>query len=252
MNKVDYSPQMDYSPQVDKLIEQLKRESELKTKWLSLIAHDFKGMFSNITTLLNAFQNEAISQETFLSLLPELKQLAEKNLKTLNHTFNWVNAQADGFSPFLEDIYIFPLFSALKEELKEVKAVKNISLHESGSKDVVLLSDRFLLRFILKQTLENAIKYSYPGRVVKMNLLKESGRCIIEIEDYGMGMNAHAKNNLFTLDGAPYKGSMDEKGAGLSMVLVKDFVEKLNGEIRVLTKAGEGTKVSFTFLENFG
>lgn len=244
MNRVDYSPR------VDELIEQLRDENDLKTKWLSLIAHDFKGMFSNISILLNAYEKEAITPETFLSLLPELKQLAEKNSKTLDHTFKWVNSQANGFNPHFEDIQIFNLFATIKEELIKEIIEKDISLNFSGSKEIVFKSDRFLLTFILKQTLENAIKYSYTGGEVKINVRKEPDACIIEVEDYGMGMNADVENNLFTLNGSPYKGSHGEKGAGLSLILVKDFAEKLNGKMRVFTKIEEGTKVCFTFFKN--
>ena len=47
-------------------IEKLTAENELKTKWISLIAHDFKGLFSNIQLLLDAFGSKSISQELLL------------------------------------------------------------------------------------------------------------------------------------------------------------------------------------------
>ena len=86
------------------IIEKLKSENELKTKWLSLIAHDFKGMFHNIVYLLNAYEKKDIPQELFLTMLPEIKQIAEKNLKTLDSTFAWINAQTDGFKLQIEDV----------------------------------------------------------------------------------------------------------------------------------------------------
>ena len=79
------------------IIEQLRAENELKTKWLSLIAHDFKGLFSSISFLLDAFDNKSISQEMFMSMLPEIRQITDKNIKTLEGTFAWINSQTDGF-----------------------------------------------------------------------------------------------------------------------------------------------------------
>ena len=47
------------------IIEKLKSENELKTKWLSLIAHDFKGMFHNIVYLLNAYEKKIFLKSCF-------------------------------------------------------------------------------------------------------------------------------------------------------------------------------------------
>jgi len=232
------------------LIKQLKAESELKTKWLSLIAHDFRGLFSNIRMLLNGFDNGSISQDTLIGMLPEIKQIADKNSKTLESTFAWMNTQIDGFNPIIEKIDLYSLFLALKEELKAEIDLKRISLKYSGEKDLKLRSDRFLLTFILKQTIGNAIKYSYEGGEVRMIVSKESEGCTILIEDYGMGMNKRVQENLYTLNGCPYLGSMHEKGAGLSLVVIKDFVEKLGAKMDVSSTIGEGTTVTFIFDEN--
>lgn len=231
------------------LIEQLKAESELKTKWLSLIAHDFKGLFSNINMLLSAFEGESISQEIFLSMLPELKQIAAKNSKTLETTFKWVNAQIGGFNPILEEVSLHTLFEILNDTLKAELDLKKITLSYVGDKDLKLRTDKFLLQFILKQSIDNAIKYSYEGGEVKMIVSSESGVSTITIEDYGMGMNEDVQNNLCTLNGSPYTGTLNEKGAGLGLVVVKEFVEIMRAKMIVSSKINQGTTVSYLFSE---
>ena len=141
-------------------IEKLTAENELKTKWISLIAHDFKGLFSNIQLLLDAFGSKSISQELFMSMLPELKQIAEKNSKTLSRTFAWVNSQTDGFNPHIENVLIHDLFLELLDQFSEAIELKELSIQFVGNKDLSLSTDKFLLKFILKQTVDNAIKYS--------------------------------------------------------------------------------------------
>ena len=232
------------------LIEQLRAESELKTKWLSLIAHDFKGLFSNINMLLTAFENESISQEVLLSMIPELKQIADKNSKTLEATFKWVSSQLDGFNPIIEETNVHNLFISLKEELNTEIDFKKITLSYIGEKDLMLRTDKLLLTFILKQSIENAVKYSYEGGEVKVIVSNVSGATTIKIEDNGMGMNEDVLNNLCTLNGSPYSGSMNEKGAGLSLVVIKDFVDMLDAKMVVSSKTGEGTTVSFIFSDD--
>lgn len=230
-------------------IEKLRAENELKTKWLSLIAHDFKGLFSNVQLLLDAFASKNISQELFMSMLPELKQIAEKNAKTLASTFTWVNSQADSFSPQMEDTVIHDLFLELKEELSDSITLKELSVKFVGEQGLSLCTDRFLLKFILKQIVENAIKYSNKKGLVEVIAHSDSvlNRLSITIKDFGVGMKAGIINDIGTLNSSPYTGTMDEKGAGLSLVIVKDFVKLLNGQIGVSSLINEGTSLTLYF-----
>lgn len=229
--------------EIDKLIE----ENELKTKWLSLIAHDFKGMFHNIVYLLKAYEKKDIPQDLFLTMLPEIRQIAEKNLKTLESTFSWVNAHTDGFELQVEDVSIYELFLELKNDLQAQIESKNINIHFIGDKSLVMQSDKLLLAFILKQTLENAIKYSNKdGEIEFITSLQQDETCI-EIKDQGIGMSDNEQANIFSLNGSPYKGTRDEIGSGLSMVIVKDFVQKIGGNITVFSKLNEGTSVRIMF-----
>lgn len=241
MNKKDFKNNSQL--EIDNLID----ENELKIKWLSLIAHDFKGMFYNINFLLKALEDKMISQEQFQSMLPELKQISEKNLKTLNSTFTWVNSQTDGFKLQLENVSLYELFLEIKEDLRSHISSKSISFHYLGDENLVIQNDKLLLTFVLKQIVENAIKYSNKDdEVVFITRLEHNAVCI-NIKDHGVGMSDNVLNNIFTLNCSPYKGTIDEVGAGLSMVIVKDFVEKLGGSIDVSTKLNEGTIVKLMF-----
>lgn len=227
------------------IIEQLKAESELKTKWLSLIAHDFRGMFSSLNWLLNAYEDKVISQDVFLSMLPEIKQIAKQNSKTLESTINWVKSQSEGFNPQIEDVSLYNLFEALKEELKQQLILKKINLKYVGNKEAHIKTDRFLFSFILKQTLDNAVKYTQQGGEIKFVFETDSHTNIILIKDDGLGMCDTVLEGIGTLNGSPYSGSMKEKGAGLSLVIVKDFVEMLNGEMNFTSAPHKGTCVEF-------
>ena len=231
----------------EEIIEQLRAENELKTKWISLIAHDCKGLFSNIQFLLDAMASENITPEIFMSMLPELKQISEKNSKTLKNTFAWVNAQTNGFAIDSETVVIHNLFLELVEAFDKEIAAKELSFTFVGDEAIFLNTDRFLLRFILKQLIENAIKYSNKGGVVELIAHSSSEKVTIAVKDHGMGMKDSRLKTIGTLDGAPFTGTMDEKGVGLSLVIVKDFVEMLDGIMSVSSVEGVGTTVEIEF-----
>ncbi|NLZ94677.1 MAG: HAMP domain-containing histidine kinase [Bacteroidales bacterium] len=230
-----------------RIIEQLKAEVELKEKWISLIAHNCKGLHSNIRFLLTAMTEKTITPEVLMSMLPELKHISEKNSKTLQSTFEWVNAQTDGFNPNIDPVIIHSLFQEVSEVYGEAITEKNLSFQFVGNEATLLNTDRFLLCFILKQLLENAIKYSNKGGVVELIIHSDADKVGIAVKDNGVGMNDSRLNTIGTLDGAPYTGTMDEKRAGLSLVIVKDFVEMLNGTMTVSSVEDVGTSVEIVF-----
>ena len=234
----------------EEIIEQLKAQNQLKTKWISLIAHDCKGLFSNIQFLLDAMDGENITPEIFMSMLPELKQISEKNSKTLKNTFAWVNAQADGFAIDSENVVIHHLFLEIVEEFDKEIGVKELTFNFIGDKKILLNTDQYLLRFIMKQLIENAIKYSNKGEIVELKAHSDTDKVTIAIKDNGVGMKSSRLSTIGTLEGAPYTGTMDEKGAGLSLVIVKDFVEMLNGTMSVSSIENVGTSVEIEFKIN--
>ncbi len=229
--------------ELEQLIAQLEAENELKTKWLSLVAHDCKGLFSNIKYLLDAMTDQSITPEIFMSMLPELKEITKKNSKTLENTFAWVNAQNEGFSIDIKPVLIHDLYLELINEFEENIKAKELTFNFVGSKTIALNTDQYLLKFILKQLIENAIKYSSRGGVVELIAHSDSDKATITIKDHGVGMKSSRLSAIGTLDGAPYTGTMNEKGAGLSLVVVKDFVEMLNGTMGVSSVEGVGTTV---------
>ena len=227
----------------EQIIEELRTENELKTKWLSLIAHDFKGLSSNIKFLLDAMDDQSITPEVFMSMLPELKQISEKNSKTIQSTFAWVNAQTCGFKIDKKPILIHNLYLEIVENFDKEIGAKELTFNYVGDEKTLLKTDRFLLRFILKQLIDNAIKYSNKGGVVDWLVNSDPDKVTIAIKDSGVGMKSSRLSTIGTLDGAPYTGTMNEKGAGLSLVIVKDFVEMLDGTMRVSSMEGEGATV---------
>ncbi len=83
-----------------------------------------------------------------------------------------------------------------------------------------------------------------------MTAHSDTDKVTIAVKDHGVGMKDSRLKTIGTLDGAPYTGTMDEKGAGLSLVIVKDFVKMLNGTMSVSSIENVGTSVEIEFKIN--
>lgn len=232
----------------DLRIQELTTESELKTKWISLLVHDAENLMSTFNWLSEALENKDITEDMVLKLLPEIRQQIQVNRNNFKGTSDWVRLQLMGDIAPLSSINIHNLFSELKEELKRSLDQKQVTLTYIGDTTLCITKDKILLHFVLKKIIENAIKYSYTGGSIVFRTVYNASNLQIRIEDQGMGMNTNVLTSLFSLNGSPYTGSQHEKGAGLSLIIVSDFVKKLGGTLIALSEEEKGTVFELSFL----
>ena len=228
------------------IIKELTKKNDLKTKWISLIAHDFKGVFSTLAWLLDAYESKTISQEQFLEFLPEIKHNVNQNQRTIHDTLEWVKRQTDYFKPIHETISLQSFLDAILKSYQEEIEKKQLSIMSSIEPNFTVYSDKVMLRFILARTIENALKYSYIGSKITIKAEKNKS-VVIEIKDSGIGMNENTIQAIGEIGANSFTGTAGEKGANLSLVIVKEFTEMLNGSMEISSKLEEGTCVTLFF-----
>ena len=102
----------------DLRIQELAAESELKTQWISLLVHDAENLMSTFNWLSEAFENNEITEDMVLKLLPEIRQQIQINKNNFKGTSDWVRLQLMGDIAPISRINIQNVFFELKEELK--------------------------------------------------------------------------------------------------------------------------------------
>lgn len=232
--------------EIEKKIALFKKESELKTHWISLITHDLKEIFHSFLWLIEALENEMISKEDFFKMLPEIKEGAVKNLKTITDTTEWIKTQYGQFQPHLKEIFVFELFLLLQKENKNKLEEKNLSFEFQGNENLEITTDLTLALFIFNKILDNAIKYSYPDQKIYFQVFEDDHMITISIKDSGTGIKLSTIEKIFTFDTPKFYGTKGEKGAGLSLKIVKEFVQLLNATIDVSSQE-IGTLVQVKF-----
>lgn len=108
-----------------------------------------------------------------------------------------------------------------------------------------------MLNTILRNLIQNSIKFTNEGGKVLVHADKLNNYVKITVGDNGIGMDEKIIDKLFSLDiNKSRSGTAGESGTGIGLILCKDFIEKLNGNIQVESKVGEGSKISFTIPTN--
>lgn len=229
--------------------ERLKDESEQKSALIAFLSHDFKGAFSSFLWLIEAWEQKSISDTDFFNLLPEVRRDLRKNLKTISDIEEWKRVRADALEPDLSEFYIAELFVQLQLEFKNRLHEKNIRLIFRGNETDKISDNRQLVFFVLKKLIDNAVKYSPRGSEIYFEANKEENGTTFRVTDHGVGMNEKQLESLFTFDAPVFRGTTGETGSGLSLKIIKNIVDLVDGTMNILTSENEGCAVSI-FLKN--
>jgi signal transduction histidine kinase len=124
---------------------------------------------------------------------------------------------------------------------------KLISLNHSISENLHVSADIDMFKTILRNLISNAIKYSFIGGEVTINATELKQFVEISVEDTGIGITQKDRKELFRRNEIhTTRGTNNESGTGLGLILCKEFVEKHGGTIRIESEPGKGSRILFT------
>lgn len=165
----------------------------------------------------------------------------------LNNLLNWSKSQTGKLDNNPIKIDFSSLLNKLKEDLNLQATLKDITIHIVVSKKSIVYADENMINLILRNLISNAIKFSNPGEKIDMIAIQKPNIEEISVSDNGVGMPENELHNLFKIGSVPQsKGTADEKGTGLGLILCKEFIEKLGGKIWVTSALGKGSNFKFT------
>lgn len=247
---LDITDRIKFETELQNKQEELKALNATKDKFFSIIAHDLINPFN---VMLNSGEMLAESvnendmqgvQEMIEMLNPAIKNAYDLLLNLLE----WSRAQTGTIKFLPQKTKICDdLQSAIKLMSGMAKA-KNIDLIFEKTDNPEVCLDVNMLQTITRNLISNAIKFTPEGGQIKVYTNSYTEYLQLCISDNGIGMDNATKDNLFKIDkSSSKKGTNDEPGTGLGLLLVSDFVKKHGGKITVISEPGEGTDVSVWF-----
>jgi signal transduction histidine kinase len=135
---------------------------------------------------------------------------------------------------------IYQLFDKSVED-KKIRLTKNIE------EDFLVFADSNMLNTIIRNLVSNSIKFTPQNGEINISVYKENNKTILTISDTGIGISKENQEKLFNF-GTNYStlGTNNEKGTGLGLILVFEFIQKHNGDIKIDSEIGKGTKFIIT------
>lgn len=232
----------------------LQESNEAKDNFFSIIAHDLKSPFNAILGMLELLTTEysEFSDQEKQKILMSLRMASTRTIDLLENLLTWARSQK-GLLPFTPEK--FDLMELIRENifLFEPNAkTKRIGLHLPPGENVIVYGDRNMINTVIRNLVSNAIKFTYPDGDVTIRIDRDSKQKVtVSIVDTGSGMTESTLKNLFVLDRrSSTRGTANETGTGLGLILSYEFIRKNGGQMWVESKPEEGTTISFSLPVN--
>ncbi|GAB6282869.1 MAG: hypothetical protein STSR0008_16190 [Ignavibacterium sp.] len=223
--------------------------NQTKDKLFSIISHDLRSPFQGILGYINILQEEIneLSKNEIIEIVNKMFDATNSVFNLLNNLLQWSRLQRDKTEYNLEEIKLIYAVDNIIESLKANADKKNIKIENKVLPKYIVLSDTSLLNSVLTNLISNAIKFTPPNGKITLNSSDEDNFIRISVIDTGVGIKKEDLDKLFNINtNFTTLGTDKEKGTGLGLILVKEIVEKMGGEISVESEEGKGSNFSFT------
>ena len=222
--------------------EQLIATNKLKDRLFSIIAHDLRGPLINLNEVIKMMNSGIISNAEFKLFIPKLSNNISYTTGLLENLLFWSRSQLQG--EIIKPLYfnfkgitdnIIRLFENVIKE-KEITTENNLDPFS------MVYADMDMIQLIVRNLLSNAIKFSKRGGSIEITSIIKGKDFIMCISDSGVGISLQNQSMLFEQETFTTRGTNNEEGTGLGLLLCKDFIEKNSGKIWVESEIGVGTK----------
>lgn len=228
-----------------KLIE----SNQTKDKFYSIIAHDLKSPFNSLIGFSNLLHDEYddFSDDERRSFIKILRNSSEEIFTLLENLLDWTRKGSDNFSikPVKIDLqHIVKQTIQLQEKNAELK---KITIINAIHKNTFVFADENMLRTIIRNFTSNAIKFTNQNGEIRFTAIPVNGFMECSVSDNGVGMSPEVIGKLFDIQSTVQKkGTANEKGTGLGLMLCKDFIERNGGQLSIVSQEGKGSTFAFT------
>jgi signal transduction histidine kinase len=245
---------LDRTLELQTLNQELKALNLSKDKFLSVISHDLR---NPLTALLASSENlthnaDRLRPDQVKGFSGIIHRTSKKILEQLNELVEWAKTQRERVSFAPGTLHLKTGISEAMELLKHAAGQKEIRLDNYIPDNIFVNADALMLRSILQNLVTNAIKFTpHGGSAIRVTAQPLGEMVEVCIQDYGIGMSEETKRLVLADDhGRSVLGTNQERGSGLGLLLVKDFVIQHGGLLQVDTEVGKGTCFKFTLPKN--
>ncbi|MDH5477493.1 MAG: PAS domain S-box protein [Nitrospinota bacterium] len=217
--------------------------TQLKDRFVSLVVHDLKSPFSTMISLLRLIHDDQSPQldDRHRDIVSKVISSGERMLKMIEELLDISRLQSGAIMPRRQFIDARFLVADVFNTHQNMADKKKVELVNGLIAETRIYADVGLLSEALGNLVENAIKFSHKGGVVRVFQPEKPG-AVLAVGDRGCGINAKLLPDLFRQDiKTSTLGTSGEKGTGLGLPYVMDIIRAHDGDLEVESREKEGS-----------
>jgi signal transduction histidine kinase len=216
-----------------------------KDKFFSIIAHDLRNPFNTIIGFSNVLRDsyKELDQKEITHFIELINDSAINAYNLLSNLLDWARSQTNTISFMPMKIDIGEIIGAIIMMLSGDSQKKSITVTSSVPDGLIVKADNNMIATVIRNLLTNAIKFTRSGGEVKVTHEVSNRMYHFIFEDNGVGIAPQDLDKLFSIDTkVATRGTADEPGTGLGLILCREFIGKNNGFIRAESEQGKGSR----------
>jgi signal transduction histidine kinase len=238
---------VEHQKEIKKRSDELEQLNKVKDKFFSIISHDLRSPINALSAILELAEKEQLTASEFKSVTKDLRKQFNHARTLINNLLDWALLQMDNLQAKAEEV---DLANIIDENVKllENQALKDMKLVNMVPSGIKVETDLNMFNLVLRNLIMNAIKFSEAGGIIEIATPKNDEHFVtVSVKDYGIGISKEVQKLLFDkTQGYSTRGTANEKGTGLGLILCKEFVEKNGGKIWFESEEGLGSTFYFT------
>jgi two-component system, sensor histidine kinase and response regulator len=224
----------------------LEELNALKNRMFSIISHDLKNPIYSLRNLFVSVNKYDMSGDEIKILVPDILNDLNYTSSLMENLLLWAKSQMQGFNINLQPTNLKNSVSETINLLHLQAQAKKILLSQIIDSSIDIYVDRDMITLVLRNLISNAIKFTATEGTVQVSAIVKKAFVEVSIKDSGMGISEQDKLKLFAGNFESKKGTSNESGTGLGLMLCKEFIEAHEGEISVVSEMGKGSTFIFT------
>ncbi|PWK80106.1 tetratricopeptide repeat protein [Mucilaginibacter oryzae] len=212
----------------------LEVDHDFNNRLVSILAHDFRQPIGALKTLATVLKDsDTFTREEMAELVDTIERSSNVSLEIFENILQWIKQQLSGFEYKSVPLLLKELVNEALQPFALMGEDRHLHFVNMVDPEVVIYGDKELVQFINRNFIHNAIKFSPDNSTITISAINGSTDITVCVKDEGKGISPDKLKLFFNFQNNLQYSNEKEKGAGVALMICKDFIDKMNGRIWV-------------------
>lgn len=232
---------------INKQNRNLQSVNATKDRLFAIISHDLRSevsAFQNLNSILS-FHLENKNYDRIKEIVSQVDKSAITVNTLMDNLLQWSSSQLEGITLHPGKLDLKLEAESVLKLFEQYSSTKGVHLNVNLPENLSIFADENSLQFVIRNVISNALKFTETGGEVNITATESSEGIALKIKDSGIGIPKSKLSKLWHIDKkSSRQGTHGERGAGIGLSMVKDFVNRNNGKIHIESEEDNGTTVT--------